>query len=148
MLIGACIPCLYPLVKKLFGPKALGTTTPAYQHHGAVATIGSHPKDRERAKRTAGQSGLATIVDETEGGNSWKHETLEESPVNASTAEQWAAEAVAELGHQQQHQEEEEEEQDDEEEQEDGEEHEEEEQQEEGEPRVEPRRTRTPPGWI
>ncbi|KAK3905154.1 hypothetical protein C8A05DRAFT_13004 [Staphylotrichum tortipilum] len=44
VLIGACIPTLYPLIKKLFGARALAaSSTPQHLH---IVTFGSHPKEK------------------------------------------------------------------------------------------------------
>ena len=113
MLIGACIPCLHPLVRKIFGAKALDCR--AHHHHheqrDAVATIGSHPKDRKRVRRPLSLLGPDTsnFTEETGGENleDWKYTTLREcsdacSAATANTAGEWATEAIASLQQQQQ----------------------------------------------
>lgn len=53
VLIGACIPTLYPLVKKVFGSSALGGSTPNKDNSGppgsdTIVTIGSGDKRRKK----------------------------------------------------------------------------------------------------
>ncbi|KAK4215053.1 hypothetical protein QBC37DRAFT_460079 [Rhypophila decipiens] len=79
VLIGACIPTLYPLIRRVWGASALGGSTNKYSNnknknsssgpsgHGsnnAIVTIGSMPK-RSRHDRRAGRSvsGLDTFQD-------------------------------------------------------------------------------------
>ncbi|KAL2131694.1 hypothetical protein VTI74DRAFT_4737 [Chaetomium olivicolor] len=102
VLIGTCIPCLYPLVKKFFGESALGGSTPDDKEREAIVTIGSPPKDEQRVRRPYSLSGLDHSIDEIDGGNSADcYVALEERPFQSNTAEQWAAEAVAKLSQQQ-----------------------------------------------
>ena len=114
MLIGACIPCLHPLVRKIFGAKALDSR--AHHHHhdekrDAIATIGSHSKDAKRVRRPLGSLGPDTsnFTEETGGEKleDWKYTTLRECPTScsaatANTAGEWATEAIASLQQQQQ----------------------------------------------
>lgn len=85
MLIGACIPTLFPLVKKIFGASALGVNTPkrsGQKQSGptiGVATIGSYPKNRRRPKSTLG----LTQLDDDEA----KSIALAERSLAASTTE-------------------------------------------------------------
>jgi len=80
VLIGACIPTMFPLVKKLFGSSALGGDSSAKKPTGdsnPIATIGSYPKK----KRTKSSQFDETIDD----GN--KYIILEERSFHHSTAE-------------------------------------------------------------
>ena len=110
MLIGACIPCLHPLIRKIFGTKALDST-PHHEPHDAVATIGSHPKDRKRVRRPSGSLGTdtSTFSDETGGEKleNWKYPPVRErstaaTAATADMAEEWATEAIASLQQRQQ----------------------------------------------
>jgi hypothetical protein len=103
VLIGACIPCLHPLVRKIFGAKALDT--PSDEQREAIVTFGSHPKDRQRRMTPLGVSGPDTIacMDEMVGVKPcWTGTTLGDSQLTASTAEEWAAEAIEKLQQEQQ----------------------------------------------
>lgn len=107
VLIGACIPCLYPLVKKLFGARALGGTTSEAAQHATPATIGGGtPLRRKRAKVSVGTAGTSAIatVDEAEDdleGNS-RGIRLDDGLRPFDEAHQWATGAVEELELQQQ----------------------------------------------
>ncbi|KAL2127402.1 hypothetical protein VTI74DRAFT_10804 [Chaetomium olivicolor] len=102
VLIGACIPCLYPLIQKLFGASALGSSTPGDEEREAIVTIGSHPKEEQRVKRPHCLSGLGHSTDHVNGRKSANgYIVLEERPSRPNNAEQWAAEAVAELSQRQ-----------------------------------------------
>ncbi|GAB1321092.1 Rhodopsin domain-containing protein [Madurella fahalii] len=86
VLIGACIPTLFPLVKKLFGASALGDGTPKESGPtNTVVTIGSYPKNKKRAKNA---SQLDTIDGDT------KYIILEERPFHHSAADLRAEEAA------------------------------------------------------
>lgn len=95
MLIGACIPTLYPLVKKLFGAAALGSTPKdsGQQQNGpnnTIITIGSYPKNKKKPKHnTLGLSQLDTVNDDG------KYIILEERSFHTSTSELRPEEAVA-----------------------------------------------------
>ncbi|KAK3387970.1 hypothetical protein B0H63DRAFT_167655 [Podospora didyma] len=56
ILIGACIPTLYPLVRRIFGSSALGGIAPKEENKGTDSnnppTIGSDPKKRKPVKST------------------------------------------------------------------------------------------------
>lgn len=101
VLIGACIPCLYPLVKRVFGASALGGSTPKESHqkqsdqnNNTIITIGSYPK-KKRGKGTLGLSQLDTINDES------KYIILEERSFHASTTELRAEETAVQNQEQQ-----------------------------------------------
>lgn len=88
MLIGACIPCLYPLVKKVFGASALGGSTPkdsrqiqSGQNNNTIITIGSYPNNKNRGKGIFGLSELDTINDDS------KYIISEENSFHASKTE-------------------------------------------------------------
>jgi hypothetical protein len=104
VLIGACIPCLFPLVKKIFGASALSGSRPklANQAHGrsdgTIITIGSHPKDKKRARDSLGLSQLDTITDDN------KDVILEKGSFHASTTELRLEGTIAQQGQQNQHQ--------------------------------------------
>ncbi|KAK4039654.1 hypothetical protein C8A01DRAFT_16397 [Parachaetomium inaequale] len=106
VLIGACIPCLFPLVKKIFSASALSGSRPKHgkQAHsgpnGTIITIGSRPKDRKRARGSFGLSHLETTTDNS------KDIILEERPFHASTAELRLEERIAQQEQQNQHQQE------------------------------------------
>lgn len=102
VLIGACIPCLYPLIKKIFGASALGGSTPKDSHqkqsgpeNNTIITIGSYPKNKKRGKGTLGLSQLDTVNDDN------KYIILEERSFHASTTELRAEEAAAQQQQQQ-----------------------------------------------
>ncbi len=101
MLIGACIPTLFPLIKKLFGASALGGSTRKNSgqkqsdpnNSNTVVTIGSYPKNKKRPKGSAlGLSQLDTVSDDS------KYIILEERSVHTSTTELQEEDAV-ELQH-------------------------------------------------
>ena len=56
ILIGACIPTLYPLVRQVFGSSALGGITPRLENKETDSnnppTIGSYPKEKKPVKST------------------------------------------------------------------------------------------------
>ena len=109
VVIGACIPCLYPLVKKVFGVQALGSTDGAAQQ--AVGTIGGTPlSGKKQAKvsphgisRTSDTSNtLAFEERERRSDENWPYAVLRDEDErdrrrHADAAEQWAADAVAQL---------------------------------------------------
>jgi hypothetical protein len=106
VLIGACIPTLFPLVKKIFGASALGGNTPKNSgqkqsdanNNNTVVTIGSYPKNKKRPKGSAlGLSQLDTVSDDS------KYIILDERSFHTSTTELRGEEAV-ESQHQQQQQ--------------------------------------------
>ncbi|KAK1756667.1 hypothetical protein QBC47DRAFT_319740 [Echria macrotheca] len=94
VLIGTCIPTLFPLVKKLFGSTALGGSTPGYSssrkktggQDGPVVTIGSYPTNgnKKRRGKSRSLSQFDTVVGE---GDDGKYIILEERSFHASTAE-------------------------------------------------------------
>ncbi|KAL2146181.1 hypothetical protein VTI28DRAFT_5021 [Corynascus sepedonium] len=105
VIIGACIPCLFPLVKKLFGASALSGGTGKQDDHQrggsnkAIVTIGSPLRGIRRAPRSPfGLSELDTITDNS------KPDVLELS-IHASTTELRVDDILAELERQQQNQE-------------------------------------------
>ena len=87
-MIGACIPTLYPLVKRIFGSSALGGGYPTSGSSGpnktgdsnTVVTIGSYPTKNKRKGRTLSQ------FDTIDEGDS-KYIILEERSFGQSTAE-------------------------------------------------------------
>ncbi|KAL2021739.1 hypothetical protein VTK56DRAFT_6682 [Thermocarpiscus australiensis] len=99
--IGACIPTLFPLVKKLFGASALGGSSRTKrsdqgQPSGpsgpsgpstAVVTIGSYPRSKNRPRKV---SQLETVNDDDN-----KAIALEEHPSASSTAPLRAGEGAA-----------------------------------------------------
>ncbi|KAK3902693.1 hypothetical protein C8A05DRAFT_33597 [Staphylotrichum tortipilum] len=96
VLIGACIPTLLPLVRKIFGQSALGGSTPNKESNqkdsgpnNTIITIGSYPKGKKRAKSAFGLSQLDTINDES------KYIILEERSFHASTTELRAEDVAA-----------------------------------------------------
>lgn len=103
VLIGACIPTLFPLVKKIFGASALGGSTPKNSNqkqsgpNSTIVTIGSVPKNKKRVKSALGLSQLDTVNDDS------KYIILEERSFHASTTE-LRAEDAAELRKQEQQQ--------------------------------------------
>ena len=117
MLIGACIPCLYPLVKKIFGLGALGSSPGAAEQQPTLVTIGGTPPEgRRRAapKPPLGISDIETVASTTpdasterEGGSedNWPYEMLRDDGADGAhgrhhqpdAAELWATDAVHEL---------------------------------------------------
>ena len=109
MVIGACIPCLYPLIKKMFGVRALGSTADAAQQ--ALGTIGgTPPSGKKRGKvslhgisRTSDTSNTLEFEErERRSDENWPYAVLRDEDErdrrrHADAAEQWAADAVAEL---------------------------------------------------
>ncbi|KAL2132153.1 hypothetical protein VTI74DRAFT_4159 [Chaetomium olivicolor] len=97
VLIGTCIPTLFPLAKKVFGATVLGGGTPKNSHqkqsgpNRAIITIGSYPKNKKRAKGTMGLWQLDTV-------NESKCIILGEHPGHANTTE-LLAEAAAPQQH-------------------------------------------------
>ncbi|KAL2257016.1 hypothetical protein VTK26DRAFT_773 [Humicola hyalothermophila] len=95
VLIGACIPTLYPLVKKLFGAKALGSTPRAGSKkqsgpNNTIITIGSYPQKKKKPKHsTLGLSQLDTVNDDS------RYIILEERSFQTSTTELRQEAAVA-----------------------------------------------------
>lgn len=84
VIIGACIPCLYPLVKKVFGASALSGGTPRHQNQnqgGTIITIGSSPKRQRRPVRPFGLSELDTRNGENKNG------AVQERTLHISTTE-------------------------------------------------------------
>lgn len=85
VIIGACIPTMFPLVKKIFGNKALGDSGPGPAGKGPtddsspIVTIGSYPKKSRRPKSS--QFGLEDTVDDS------KYIILEERSYHQSTTE-------------------------------------------------------------
>ena len=106
MLIGACIPTLFPLAKKFFGASVLSSSdrsAPKDGQKSAIRTIGSYPKNKRRPKRSVlGLSDLDTVKDvdtvkemDTVNDNN-KYITLEEGAFRASIAEdEWGKETIA-----------------------------------------------------
>ncbi len=109
MVIGACIPCLYPLIKKLFGVRALGSTAGEGQH--ALETIGGTPSAGQKRGKVSPQGVSRTSdtsntleVEERERASdaNWPYAVLRDDDErnrrrHADAAEQWAADAVAQL---------------------------------------------------
>ncbi|KAL2272071.1 hypothetical protein VTJ83DRAFT_1442 [Remersonia thermophila] len=101
VLIGACIPCMYPLVKKMFGSSVLGgSTSNKYSHQNptgpsAIVTIGSYPT--KKRTKTGGVTHLDTINDDNN-----KYIILEERSFHASTTELRAEDVAAQQKQQQQ----------------------------------------------
>ncbi|CAP71655.1 uncharacterized protein PODANS_6_40 [Podospora anserina S mat+] len=105
VIIGACIPCLYPLIRKLFGNSALGGTSGptggnsksggGYRGNtgrtNTVVTIGSYAKNKGRS-RSKSISQLDTINDMDADS---KYIILEERSFHCSTAELTEPDAVA-----------------------------------------------------
>ncbi|KAK3896857.1 hypothetical protein C8A05DRAFT_20261 [Staphylotrichum tortipilum] len=99
VLIGACIPCLYPLAKKIFGERALGNAGPNQPPSATLVTIGGTPT-RAKQKHAAALlcvSGIHTF-DDIEGVEHWHYITLEDrAAYHTDGAELWAEDTVAEL---------------------------------------------------
>ena len=109
MVTGACIPCLYPLVKKMFGVRALGSTADAAQQ--ALGTIGGTPPSGQKPakvsahgiSRTSDTSNTLEIEERgRESDENWPSEMRREEDErnrrrHADAAEQWAADTVAQL---------------------------------------------------
>jgi len=96
VLIGACIPTLLPLVRKVFGQSALGGSTPPKDSNqkdsastNPIVTIGSYPKGKKRVKSAFGLSQLDTVNDDS------KYIILEERSFHASTTELRAEDVAA-----------------------------------------------------
>jgi len=100
VLIGACIPTMLPLIRKIFGQSVLGGSTPPKDSNlkdsnlkdsgpnNALITIGSFPKGKKRAKSAFGLSQLDTVDDS-------KYIILEERSFHASTTELQAEDVAA-----------------------------------------------------
>ncbi|KAK4232889.1 hypothetical protein C8A03DRAFT_19924 [Achaetomium macrosporum] len=102
VIIGACIPTLYPLLNKVFGATVLGAA-PETAEQGAIATIGSRHKGKQQAKAPLDVSRPDTVQ---RGRESGAYMISEELLARTDTAEQWAGETVAQLLQQQGRQEE------------------------------------------
>lgn len=93
---------MYPLVKKIFGNRALGGSTPNKDSHqnragpSAIVTIGSYPNKKRTKNNTIGLSQLDTVNDDN------KYIILEERSFHASTTELRAEDAAAQQKQQQQ----------------------------------------------
>ncbi|KAH6627307.1 hypothetical protein F5144DRAFT_575494 [Chaetomium tenue] len=84
VLFGACIPCLFPLVEKIFGASALSGRAPRHQNQdqgGTAITIGSSPKKRRQPRDPLGLSQLATQD------NKNKNNVIEQRTLHISTTE-------------------------------------------------------------
>lgn len=108
VIIGACIPCLYPLIRMVFGKSALGSSArPTGNSKSAglrggntgpsntVITIGSYAKNKGRKRGKSGShmaSNLDTITDLDADG---KYIILEERSFHYSTTELTAQDAIA-----------------------------------------------------
>jgi hypothetical protein len=100
VLIGACIPTLFPLAKKFFGASVLSSSSHSAPKDGqksAIRTIGSYPKNKKRPKRSVlGLSDLDTIKDMDTVNDNNKYITLEEGAFRVSIAEdEWGKETIA-----------------------------------------------------
>lgn len=89
VLIGACIPTLYPLVTKVFGVRALRGGTPNAKQGASILTIG-----RMRGKVPLDLDRLNTLDDST--GEVYSI-TLVEEVLQGDSAKHWAEEATAQL---------------------------------------------------
>lgn len=82
VLFEACIPCLFPLIKKMFGAAALSDRRHQNQDQGGtVITIGSPPKKRRQPRDPLGLSQLATQENEN------KSNVIEQPTIHISTTE-------------------------------------------------------------
>jgi hypothetical protein len=113
VLIGACIPCLYPLVKKIFGVRVLGSTPDGAGQQATLVTIGGTPPGGRRRgpKAPQGVSDIDTINTANttslggttaQGGESsedsnWYYTMLQDDGRQQDGAGLWAAEAVEQL---------------------------------------------------
>jgi len=72
VLIGACIPTLYPLIKKIFGARVLGGSTPKNSNQNgsgpnknyAIITIGSSPQRKRYARGAVFELSQLDTIDE------------------------------------------------------------------------------------
>ena len=81
VLIGACIPTLFPLMRKLFGASVLGGSscgapTPGKSGSNGVQTFGSHPNANNKSKKS--KKGLSQFDTVDEGDSDSKYIILEE----------------------------------------------------------------------
>lgn len=91
VLIGACIPTMFPLVKKLFGKTALGGSTgpsggssnKKTGDSNPIVTIGSYPKKKRGKSNLSPLSQFDTVNDEADN----KYIILEERSFHTSTTE-------------------------------------------------------------
>ncbi|KAK4173346.1 hypothetical protein QBC36DRAFT_245642 [Triangularia setosa] len=108
VIIGACIPCLYPLIRKLFGNSALGGTSSnrptgnsksgglrggSNGPSNTVITIGSYAKNRKRGKSAAHMASNLDTINDLDADS--KYIILEERSFHCSTTELTEHDAAA-----------------------------------------------------
>jgi hypothetical protein len=88
--IGACIPTLYPLIKRIFGARVLGGSTPKNSNqkqggpkdNNTIVTIGASPRKKKPAKDTLLDLSQLDTVNEDN-----KYIALEERSSHGSASE-------------------------------------------------------------